>query len=119
MACLWQKGSATAREIREAMADYRPMTHGSTVTLLRRLEAKGWVDRRKGPVGKAFVYRPLRRPEPTHRRLVRDLVKRVFGGSGVRLISTLLDSEPPTAEELEELQRLFERLRDKSQKSED
>jgi len=113
MSCVWQNGRSTAREIREAMAHYRPMTHGSMVTLLKRLEAKGWVGREKGLVGKAFVYRALRRPEPTHRRILRDLVRRVFGGNGVALISTLLDSKPPTTEELDRLQCLFDDLREK------
>ena len=113
MACVWQRGRATAREIREAMANYRPMTHGSMATLLKRLEAKGWVGKEKGSVGKAFVYRAIRRPEPTHRRILRDLVRRIFAGNGVALISTLLDSEPPTTEELDRLEDLFEQLRQK------
>ena len=115
VASLWQRGKSTARQIREAMADYRPMTHGSMVTLLKRLEAKGWVDREKGPVGKAFIYRATRRPGPTQRRILRDLVLRVFGGNGVKLISTLLDTEPPTEPELDRLQHLFEELREKRQ----
>jgi len=119
MACLWQEGPRTAREVREIMADYRPMTHGSMVTLLKRLEAKKWVEREKGPVGKAFVYRALRRPGPTHRRIVRNLVRRVFGGSGVALISTLLDSQPPTPNEMEKLEQLFQELRAKADQGED
>ena len=118
MACLWQDGPATARDIRETMADYRPMTHGSMVTLLKRLEAKQWVAREKGPVGKAFVYRAVRRPGPTHRRILGNLVRRIFGGR-VALISTLLDSQPPTANELDELERLFQELRAKTEEGED
>ena len=118
MACLWQDGPATARDVRETMAEYRPMTHGSMVTLLKRLEAKGWVAREKGPVGKAFVYRSVRRPGPTHRRILRNLVRRIFGGR-VALISTLLDSQPPSAKELNELEELFQDLRARAEKAED
>ena len=117
MACVWQSGESTARGIREAMANYRPMTHGSMVTLLKRLEAKGWVAKEKGPVGKAFVYHATRRPGPTHRRILHDLVRRIFAGNGVALISTLLDSEPPTTEELDRLEELFEELRHKHGKA--
>jgi predicted transcriptional regulator len=118
VASLWQRGEATAREIREAMAAYRPMTHGSMVTLLKRLEAKGWVARQKGPVGKAFVYHATRRPGPTQRRILRDLVRRIFGGNGVKLVATLLNSEPPTTEELNQLQHLFDELREKREGAE-
>ncbi len=118
ISCLWQQGECTARDIREAMEGYRPMTHGSMVTLLKRLESKGWVTRRKGDVGKAFVYRATRRPEPTQRRLVRDMLRRVFGGSGVQLVSTLLDSAPPTEEELDKLQDMFDDLRARRERDE-
>ena len=83
LGCLWKRQLATAREIRETMKSYRPMAHGSVVTLLKRLEAKGLVTRRKGRVGKAFVYRATRRPEPTCRGILRNLLDRAFGGDGV------------------------------------
>jgi len=111
LACLWQAGRATAREVREAMGGYRPMTHGAMATILKRLEGKGLVSKRKGPVGKAFVYEPTRSPEPTYRKLMRDLRERVFGGSGVTMVASLFETQTPTAEELDTLQRLLEELR--------
>ena len=111
LACLWQQAQATAREIREAMAGYRPMTHGSMVTLLKRLQAKGWVTRKKGQKGKAFIYRPTKCPVPTHRRIIKDLVRRIFGGNGMAVVSTLLDTTPPTPEQVDRLQELLDQLR--------
>ena len=113
LASLWQQGKATARGIREAMADFRPMSHGSMVSLLNRLEAKGLVTKKKGPVGKAFVYRPTQRPEPTYRRIMRDLNERVFGGSGVAMVASLFESRPPSRQELDELEELLQELREK------
>ena len=111
LACLWRLDDATVRELRETMADYRPMTHGAMATLLKRLEAKGLVLKKKGAVGKAFIYRAARRPEPTYRRLMRDLRDRVFGGCGVTMVASLFETQPPTAEELDTLQRLLDELR--------
>jgi len=113
LACLWQQGKATAREIRETMQGYRPMTHGSMVTLLKRLEGKNLVSKEKSPVGKAFLYHPTRRPEPTYRRIMRDLRERVFGDSGVAMVSSLFETRTPTPEELDALQQLLDQLRDK------
>ena len=113
LASLWQQGKATAREIREAMQGYRPMTHGSMVSLLKRLEGKNLVSKEKGPVGKAFVYCPTRPPEPTYRRIMRDLYERVFGGSGVAMVASLFESRPPTSEELDALEGLLRELREK------
>ena len=113
LACLWQAGSATAREVREAMGGYRPMTHGAMVTILKRLEGKGLVSRRKGSVGKAFLFEPTSKPEPTYRKIMRDLRERIFGGCGVTMVASLLETKPPTAGELEELQRLLDALKRK------
>lgn len=113
LACLWQKDEASAREVREAMGGYRPMTHGAMVTLLKRLESKGLVSKRKGPVGKAFIYRPTRPAEPMYRKIMRDLRQRVFGGSGVAMVASLFETAPPNEEELAALERLLEDLRRK------
>ena len=43
LACLYRLENATVRQIREAIKKYRPMTHGSAVTLLKRLEEKSLV----------------------------------------------------------------------------
>jgi len=53
------------------------------VTLLKRLEAKGLVTKRKGPVGKVFVYKSTRRPESNYRKIIEDLSERIFGRRGV------------------------------------
>src|SRR5262249_59492729 len=96
MRCLWQDGARTAREIRETLAGERPMSHSSVCTLLRRLEGKGFVTHEKGSSGKAFVYRAAIAPTHTRRRRVRDLLTRLFAGSGVDLVAALFESRPPT-----------------------
>jgi BlaI family transcriptional regulator, penicillinase repressor len=114
LARLWQKGEATAREIREAMAAYRPLTHSAVSTLLARLQEKGLVARRKGPVGKAFLFRATGRPKRTRRRLVGDLVERVFGGDPLAVVSSLFETRPPSAQELDRLEELLGQLRSNS-----
>jgi BlaI family penicillinase repressor len=114
LACLWRNGETTAREVREAMQHYRPMTHGSVATLLSRLQAKGLVARRKGPVGKAYVYKATRRPGPAYRRVVKDILERIFGGSSVALVNSLFETQPPTPDELDALQELLDELREQN-----
>ncbi len=109
LSCLWQRKQATVREIREAIAGFRPMAHGSVVNLLKRLEAKGLVRHEKGPVGKAFIYSPTGRPEPIRNRLVSEMLHRIFGGNGVAMVSSMLDTKPLTGEELEQLEELIRR----------
>lgn len=111
LSCIWRQGAATAREIRECMSKYRPMAHGSVVTLLTRLEAKRLVTKEKGPVGKAFVYKSTKKPDPMYKQLVKDMVNRVFGGDSVAMVSALLEAHQPKADELAELQRLVNSLK--------
>jgi len=111
LACLWDGGPSTAREVRERLAPYRPMSHAAVFTLLKRLEEKELVVRRKGSVGKAFVYRARVRPDRTFRHKVGHLLDRVFRGQSVTLVSSLFESRPPTEDELDELQRLLDRAR--------
>lgn len=115
MRCLWEGQPRTAREIREGLLTERPMSHSSVCTLLRRLEAKGFVAREKASSGKAFVYRAAVRPTRTRRRLVRDLVNRVFSGSGVDLIAAMFEGRPPSERQLNELQQLLDELRSRRQ----
>ena len=117
MLCLWRKGPQTAAAIREALAPGRRMTHASVSTLLARLTHKGLVTREKGSVGKAFVFQAMVERNPIQRQLVGDLLDRVFGGSGIALISTLLESRRPSARELDELSTLVQELRSRKSRS--
>ena len=118
MTSLWAGDAPmTARQIREAVSGRRPMAHASVCTLLGRLEEKGLVARRKGPVGKAFVYRALVQPASTHRRLLDDLRNRVFGGSGVALVASLFEGLPVSDNEISELEQLLSDLRKRNAKA--
>ena len=115
LGCLWQRGQATACEIRGAIDAYRPMAYGSVVTLLKRLEAEGLVTKKKGDVGKAFVYKPSRRPEPTYRHILKNLLTRLFGGNGVALVASLFETHPPTAEDFEKPRELLDQRRERTE----
>ena len=111
LACLWKHRELTARQVREQMQSYRPMTHSAVSTLLKRLQDKGMVDRKKGPTGKAFLFVPKSRPKPAYRKIVQDLLQCVFGGNALAVVSSLYEGQPPSAQELDELQELVDRLR--------
>jgi BlaI family transcriptional regulator, penicillinase repressor len=110
MSCIW-RGIETATGIREALADVRPLSHSSVCTLLKRLEEKQLVRREKGPVGKAYVYRPNVQSESSGRPMLKRLVDRLFGGSGVNLVASLLETNPPNDQELVQLEQLLKDLK--------
>ena len=112
LAALFDAEEATARTVREALAKKRPMAHGTVVTLLRRLEDRGLVGRRKADQGKAFVYRPTKAHARTFGPAVSSLMQRAFGGRPAALVASLFESRPPSNDEIDELEALVERLRE-------
>ncbi|MGE0864491.1 MAG: BlaI/MecI/CopY family transcriptional regulator [Vicinamibacterales bacterium] len=111
LAALFDAQEATARSLREALGRKRPMAHGTVVTLLRRLEARGLVKRRKADQGKAFVYRPAKDHARTFGPGASSLVQRAFGGRPAALVASLFETRPPSSQELDELEQLVEQLR--------
>ena len=110
LAVLHARGEADARQVREALAAFRPMSHASVLTLLGRLEAKELVTRRKGEVGKAFVYAAAKSPKPMYRSLLRRVVRRIFSNDPAQLVASLFDARPPSADELRQIRELVEAM---------
>ncbi len=116
--CLWEVEQVTARQVREMLAERRPLSHSSVCTLLDRLSSKGFVAREKGVTGKAFFYTAKVAPGKTRGRVIGNIVDRVFGGSGVDLIVSLLETKPLTASEIGQLQNLLDDLTSKQDSAE-
>ena len=110
LACLRERGELDARTVGEILQATRPLTHSSVATLLKRLEAKGLVERRPAPVGKAFLYRASRRSGAAVDSALRRLVGRVFGGDRLTVVSTLYESASVSDDELAALRRLVDEL---------
>jgi predicted transcriptional regulator len=87
------------------------MAHGSVVNLLKRLESKKLVTRKKGSVGKAFIYRPTAATVSIYGNLLNQLLHRVFGGDSLALVSSLFETRPPDQRQLEDLEKLLDELR--------
>lgn len=102
---LWN-GPATVRGVHEALGE--DVAYTTTLKLLQIMHEKGLVARDEA--GRAHVYRALVRREATEAGLVRDLARRVFGGSSARLALRALAEESATEAELAELSALLDRL---------
>ena len=116
LACLKRLGASTARQIRETMLPFRPMAHGSVVTLLTRLESKDLITKVKGPVGKAFVYSATETARKVYRNALQRFLHRIFGGDSMNLVSSVFETKPPDARQIKELEQLVADLKAKSRK---
>ena len=100
---IWQKGSATSEEIREALRPKFPLKDSSVRTLLRRLEARGFVTHSVD--GKIFVYRATMAARSVAARAVRHIIDRFCAGSVERFLIGMVDERILSARELERLAR--------------
>lgn len=77
----------------------------TVLTVLRTLEQKGLVTHHERD--RAYVFRPTVDVVHVRRRLLRDLLDRVFGGSPRELVAALMDVDGITPEVLDELKALI------------
>ena len=101
---LWERGPATVREILEILPDDRAYT--SVMSLLNVMFEKKLVSR--VPEGRAYRYAAKHKPDRTERKMLSDLLQRLFDGSAKSLVARLLEQADPSAEELDAIHRLVE-----------
>ena len=109
LAVLWERGSATVREVYEAISATRPMVYTGVLKLMQIMADKGLVIRDES--ARAHVYRAAVAKEETERRFVRELSQRLFAGSSAQLALRALEMDPASKEELAEIRRLLARKR--------
>jgi predicted transcriptional regulator len=101
-------GEGTTGEIYDRCAKVKSWAPGTVITFVRRLEAKGYLEHFVRNGSKAFVYRPTAKAGSLGRRLVKDLVERVFGGNPLPIVSYLLEEQPLEEGQLDELRQLID-----------
>lgn len=88
---LWQRGSATIREITEAVYEDRsPATYATVQKLLERLENKGYVRRDRRSF--AHVFQPKIARDKLIGQGLEDLAERLCGGSLTPLLVHLVEA---------------------------
>jgi BlaI family transcriptional regulator, penicillinase repressor len=109
LSVLWERGSATVREVFEAINATRPMVYTGVLKLMQIMADKGLVIRDES--ARAHVYRATVAREETERRFLRDLSKRLFAGSAARLALRALEMDPASKEDLAQIRKLLTRKR--------
>ena len=103
MRVLWDGGEATVADVHRALASERGLATTTIATMLRKMEDKGVVTHREE--GRSFVYRAAIAPEQVHRRMVGDLVERLFDGDPLELVNHLVREGEIELGELDQLRK--------------
>jgi predicted transcriptional regulator len=105
----WQIGPATAQQARDALAVAgRDLAYTTVATLVRILADKGYLAATNSE--RPFCYRPIRPYAEVARRMLDDLVERVFRGSRTELLLRLFEPEELAPTERATLERILEGL---------
>jgi BlaI family penicillinase repressor len=105
MKVVWRLGTSTVRDVHDALRARRPIAYTTVLTMLRILEAKGYVKKSKSD--RAHVYRAAKPRHQVVGAMVRDFVNRVFDGAAEPLLLHLAKDARLSDEEREELLRII------------
>lgn len=113
LAVVWRLGTATVREVHDALGKGSGYT--TTLKQMQLMTEKRLLDRseRFG----SHVYRAGAPKEETRELIAADLLKRAFDGSAKSLVQGALAAQPASADELAEIRRMldeFEKERSRS-----
>ena len=106
MDLVWQRGEVTVTDVWSALAARRQLARNTVLTLMDRLEKKGWLKRRVQQKSHYFTAAVPRRD--TLGAVVRRLVDSAFAGSAEGLVLALLEGRGVSDEEARRIRRLID-----------
>lgn len=108
MEVLWAapKGGLKTTEVWTILSKRRAVARTTILTLLRRLEQRGWIARVRGM--NVVRYRAVITSEQAASNLAVNVLDEYFDGSASRLVSSLLGSGRIKKAELKRLRRLLD-----------
>jgi len=104
---LWQRGPSTVRAVHDSLDHAKPVGYTTVLKLLQIMTEKHLVARDAS--SRSHIYAAVASQAATQRRMVADLVRRVFGGSTLGLVLHALSATPATTRELEQIRRLLDK----------
>ena len=108
---LWKNGTATVRDVHEELAQNKDVGYTTTLKLMQIMHEKGLVKRDESM--RTHIYQSAVNKEKTQKHLLTKMIDSLFGGSSTQLVLQALGSseQKVSAEELEEIQKLIENLK--------
>jgi len=102
---LWRKGPQTVRQIHPALRRKREIGYTTVLKTLQVMAEKGLVTRDE--TERSHVYRAAVPEKSVKRRLVSDMLDRVFEGSAANLVLQALSTKRATPEDIRRIRKLL------------
>ena len=108
---LWQKESATVREVHEELSKTKVSGYTTTLKLMQIMFEKELVSRDDS--SKTHIYKPAVTREKTQKLFLSKMIDNLFAGSSTELVMQALGSKTASEAELEKIQVLLDELKKK------
>lgn len=105
MNAVWDRGKATVHDVKNALSRRKP-AYSTILTMMRKLEAKGYLKHEVD--GRTYVYLPLISQQAVRHGVLGDLVERLFEGSTSLLLTSLVEQNRISENELRQIRKLIE-----------
>jgi BlaI family penicillinase repressor len=108
MKIIWRLGEASVNDVSEAINTHRKdkLRRTTVQVQMNRLEEYGWLKHRE--VGRTHYFRAVRGRQKAERDIIDDIKNRLFGGSRMELVKSLLDDSELKPEEIQELRDILD-----------
>ncbi len=106
MNVVWDRGEVTVADVWKALSEDRKVARNTVLTMLTRLEEKGWLER--DSVEHAHRYRAAVPREATLGTILSRLVQTAFGGSAEGLLVALLQDRGVSKEEAARIRAMID-----------
>lgn len=105
---LWDRGPSPVREIHAPLEAEKGTSYSTTVKMLAVMLQKGLINRDEQ--AQPHVYRAALTRHRAGKKMLRDLIDKVYDGSAMSLVLQALSSGKATPEELAEIRLLLDQM---------
>lgn len=103
---LWQHGPLSAKQVHEiAQADRPDLNYATVLRQLQIMHGKGILTRDESQ--RSHVYAPAQEADSLQTNLLKDLIQKVFAGSGKALVLAALRGGHVSAQERAEIEKIL------------
>ncbi|HJV49587.1 MAG TPA: BlaI/MecI/CopY family transcriptional regulator [Geothrix sp.] len=102
---LWSRGPSTVRDVHTELSKDRDTGYTTVLKLMQIMVEKGLVARDER--ARSHTYRPLQGEATTQQCLLKELLHKAFAGNRRDLVLQALETEPASAEELEDIRKML------------
>lgn len=110
---LWELGPSPVRAIHSRLNAEKGTNYSTTVKMLSVMLEKRLVKRDEN--ASPHIYRPAMSRETAGKRMVKDLIDKVYDGAAMSLVLQALTASKASKQELDEIRNLLDELEEKSQ----